>query len=556
MRDSETNTITPPIELKGVSQAINRAREVVDRPGTAGSSFQEENAQGLPVLHTITQANLETAKEESDKNRRVLENLQRLENYVPNATRIERERARLKDRATKTREATELLGSGQEKANTANGELENFERNNLPQELIRGEILVSNVNPETNLPRTDFTEVETNYRDNVDQWLEMAREKQAEAMTQIKEENKTPEQKDLETRLAAEKARADAAEERVNQIRNEADAALQKAAEEKAELQRQLNEANDKAAATEATNAVAIDQIKQLAGEAYDEMVEQYEQRLAQAAQEAREREEAIQTAQERRTGRALWWASALAGGAVGATAELMGQGWWLNPILRGATTVGGLGFFAADMGAAVIERRRGSELEDRLGMFRNVARTARTVLSGFGAGIAAVSLSTMAIHAVSEGLMHGAATVAATAGANVTEVGKKVTETLPQSADWLKINVPDHGSAWGTVHNLLNNRAVPGIELWQTPAGNNSADVIAQWSTEIFPHLNNSPVDMIHPGILDLGKHLNPDQVGFLKKLAETKDYDHYLSLVKEFATTHPDIAKVPEVAKVLARK
>lgn len=528
--------------LTGISSAIEQATKSVSQPTTIEKESIKKNAQGLQIFETTTYSpaaeKAEIARREQNRNRdeRVLENLHRLENYVHNAPRIERERAERQNRATKMTETTELLGLGKEKAEAAARDLEEFERNNFPQELIRGEILIPSVDPLTNNQRTDFTETEINYRKNIDQWLEVAEAEQKKALEKIAEENKSPEQRAMEEKLARMQKELDAAKHLQQQEHDE-----------KMALQKQLAEANNKVA----ENELAMEKIKQLAGEAYDEMVEQYEQRLAQAAQESREREAAIQTAQERRTGRALWWASAIAGGGVGIVSEGLGLGWWLNPILRGATTVGGLGFFAANMGAAAIERRRGAELEDRLGMFRNVARTARTVLSGFGAGIAAVSLSTMAIHGITQGVGAIAEHFTQQAPEKIaTWVGEKAPET-----DWLsKLNV--HKSAWGTVHDLINNHGVAGVELWQTPAGNNSADVIAQWSTEIFPHLNNSPVDIVQPGTLDLAKHLNADQIEFLKKLAGTKDYNHYLSLVKEYATTHPDIAKVPEVARVLARK
>jgi hypothetical protein len=158
----------------------------------------------------------------------VFENLQQLENYIPNAIRIERERARLRDRENRLREAAGLLGLPEnEQVNAATAERENYERDNLPQELIRGEVLIPNVNPSTEVRRTNFSEAETIYRNNIGQWLDAAREQQQIALDQLREEAKPPEVKVAEKEAQAQKERADRAE------------AAQKAAQEDAQRLRE-----------------------------------------------------------------------------------------------------------------------------------------------------------------------------------------------------------------------------------------------------------------------------------------------------------------------------
>jgi len=55
---------------------------------------------------------------------------------------------------------------------------------------------------------------------------------------------------------------------------------------------------------------------------------------------------------------------------------------------------------------------------------------------------------------------------------------------------------------------------------------------------------------------LFDLAVHLKPDQIKFLSDLASTKDYNEYMTLLRNYVTANPDIAKIPEVAKALARK
>jgi len=319
----------------------------------------------------------------------------------------------------------------------------------------------------------------------------------------------------------------------------------------------------------------------------------------APAIDENEEREKTMKTWRGR-----FWWTAGVAVGvATGVTVEFLGQGWWLNPTMKGVLSLGsmtlGLGIGGAELASNLAHNNE--KIKNFEQKYGNAAHYMHRFLGGAALGVGSVSLMNLA----GQALEHGVNAVVSHLPSNISpetftkklsELGNSAlrrfqeftgqvpippVEALPieptpevpeKIATWVgnapsgrevfdqtfnakleHLNIPKGSNVWREVHNYIAD-GFKGYD-WQTPSGSHLSDKIAQFSID-FAQANGHQVSIVQPGEFDLLSCLDTDQAKFLRDLSQTKNDQEYLALLREYANKHPDIVKkIPAIAKALAR-